>query len=446
MLLIGGICFNLSAHNLRAEANDEPDLLIGQIKITSNSGQFITLYNNSTETIDMSSVQLAYFNNYDLSKATSSRFITLSGKLPPLNYYLVSDGAVFICYKMTVNSVSLGFSSTAGQVQVLKLSQKAPGSPVTSVLHDAVAWSKSSASGAQTLPSQTTDFLQRVWPVNMAKSAGGGSWQVVKPNINNVCDLQTQLEASATPEAEVLAAATPPVTTLPAEAPKDEVKILLNVGLTAPELTELFPNPASPQTDDEDEFIELYNPNELSYDLAGYRLEAGSSYSRGHTFKEGSIPAKSFVSFSIKDTKLQLSNSEGQVRLLAPDGTVISESASYEDAPDGESWSLVADSWQWTNQTTAGSLNLASKTADTEVSDSASSTRKPAAKVASASTGTTADLEPGQLDDATPLHPLTLAGVGTGAVAYALYEYRRDMANRIFQLKRYFRLRRAGRP
>lgn len=449
-MLAGVVVLAFAIFTARSSAAaGEPVLLIGQVKVTASNGQFVTLYNNSDETIDMGSVQLAYYNNFDLSKSTNNKFITLSGKLAPGNYYLVSDGALFVCYKMTVNAVSLGFSTTAGMVQVLRLSQTTPGGLVSSTLIDSVAWTKTAASGAQTLPTATTDFLQRVWPVAGVKTAGGGSWQIVHPVATESCDLQTQISASVTPSAPLPTASTPLVTKVAAAtAPAEPSVLSLNVGLVAPELTELFPNPATPQTDDTDEFIELYNPNDSAFSLNGYRLEAGSTYSRGYTFKSGVLAPRSYTSFPITDTNLQLSNGEGQVRLLDTTGATISQTAAYEDAPEGSAWSLVMDSWQWSNSPTPNALNAASSAESSESSSNTSggttSKKSSTGKVAGAST-TTPSPSSSQLDDAAPLHPAILAGVGLSAVAYAIYEYRRDLANRFFQLRRYLRVRREAR-
>ncbi len=449
VLMISGVvmlaCALLS--NRSTAVAGEPSLLIGQVKVTSSNGQFLTLYNNSDETIDMGTVQLAYYNNFDLSKSTSNKFITLSGKLAPGNYYLISDGALFVCYKMTVNAVSLGFSSTAGMVQVLRLTQSTPGGLVSSSLVDSVSWSKTAAAGAQTLPSATTDFLQRVWPAALAKTPGGGSWQSVHPTSAESCDLQTQISSSITPSAPVPPAVTPPVTTIAAVV-NEVAATPQNIGLVAPELDELFPNPAAPQTDDNDEFIELYNPNETAFDLNGYRIEVGTTYSRGYTFKAGTLASRSYTAFSITETGLQLSNSEGQARLLDSSGVMISETAAYEDAPEGSSWSLVGDSWQWSTSPTPNALNTGSAADDSATggSKASGSTAKKTSTGKVAGTSTVApSASSAQLDDAAPLHPLVLAGVGLGAVAYALYEYRRDMANRLFQLRRYLRVRREAR-
>lgn len=417
----------------------EPDLLIGQVKITSSNGQFISLYNNSDHMVNMSKVQLAYYNNYDLSLSPASKIINLSGELAPGNYYLVSDDSLMVCYKMIVHAASLGFSTSGGMLQVLQLTQGTPGGQVSSVLLDWIAWAKASttgvltdAHGAWTLPKDTTSFLSRVWPADgQPKTPGAGTWQTVSVGASGSCDLQAQISASVTPSASSSPSAVKAAVT---EKPPVGSS---NSGLVAPELTEIFPNPASPQTDEADEFVELYNPNPAAYDLTGYRLEAGSTYSKGYTFKSGSIEPKSYASFSITETKLQLTNSEGQVRLLDRDGGTISETAPYEDAPAGSTWSLVGDSWQWSTKPTPGVVNTAST--DKEEDAAGTSAKKTiSGKVAGVST-TSSEKE---FDDAAPLHPLVLAAVGLGAVAYALYEYRRDMANRIFQLRRYLRSRR----
>lgn len=429
----------------KSSAVSPSSLLIGQIKLTSSNGQFVSIFNNTSSEIDMSMVSLAYYNYYDLTstKLTSSRYISLTGKLPAKSYYMVNDGALNVCYKMIVNSLSLGFSTTAGTLQI---TQNGPANVL-----DSVAWSKTAVTSGnvQTLPTATNGFLQRYWQENVAKTSAD-AWLSVTPSATDACDLQIQLSTSSTPLAPVANTTPQSVKTVSATASSETTKS--NIGLVAPELTELFPNPATPQTDDQDEFIELYNPNNAIYNLVGYRLEVGTSYSRGHTFTAGNLMPKSYTVFKITDTNLQLSNTEGQARLLSPDGTTISETPAYEDAPEGESWSLVGDSWQWTKTVTPNAANLpspevvgSSTTAKSAISTAAvkttkSSTKTSTTKTASSSSGVDSSAQ--TLNDASPLHPVMLAGVGAAAVAYALYEYRTDLKNSLFRLRRYIRHRR----
>src|SRR5689334_6011866 len=150
-MLLSPLAVNLLGGS-QAEAASAPSLVISQAKITSSNGQFITLYNTTDTTLDMGKYQLEYFNNYDLNKATSNKLIALSGTVPPHGYYMVNDDSLLLCYQLTVDSVSLDFSSTAGMVEVLAFNQNGPGGSVTPSLEDYVGWSKAAASGAQTLP------------------------------------------------------------------------------------------------------------------------------------------------------------------------------------------------------------------------------------------------------------------------------------------------------
>ncbi len=143
LIMLGGL---MAAHPGYAAAKaDDSSLVISQFKITSRDGQFITLYNTTGSALDMGKYRLEYFNSYDLDKATSSRLIALSGTVPPHGYYMINDDALLLCYRLTVDSVSLGFSSTAGIVQVVAFNQDGPGGSAEPALQDYAAWSKKDA-------------------------------------------------------------------------------------------------------------------------------------------------------------------------------------------------------------------------------------------------------------------------------------------------------------
>jgi hypothetical protein len=217
-----------------------------------------------------------------------------------------------------------------------------------------------------------------------------------------------------------------------------------------------LPNPAAPQTDTNDEFIELYNPNDEPIDLNGYQVQAGTTYAYKFTLSNQTIPAKGYLVLTSGDTNLALANTAGKVRLLAPNGSTVSETTPYEGAEDGQTWALLNGTWQWTTTPTPGAGNVltmpapAVKAASTKKATTAKKTSaKVAASKASAKKATTTaartDYEDPASVEVTPVHPTIIAGVGLLAILYAGYEYRYDAANRLYQFQRYRASRREAR-
>ena len=449
----------------KADQANVPSLVISQLKITSGNGQFITLYNATNTALDMSKYQLEYFNNYDLAKATSSKLVSLSGIVPPHGYFMVNDGSLLLCYQLTVDSVSLGLSSTAGLVEVLAFNQSSPGSSVTPVLQDYVGWSKTAATGAQTLPSSSNAFLQRR-PTdtqnNPAISAPGiGSWLTVQPSADNGCDVVSGANNSInvpTGLSQLLPSTEPPATIIALADDSSDGPALTaslpatDIGLMAPRITELLPNPNGTGNDATDEFIELYNPNSVNFDLSGFSLQVGTTALHNYDFPIGtSLPAHGFTAFFSLATGLSLSNSGGQAKLLDPPGNSIAATDVYATAKDGQAWALANGKWYWTTKPTPSAANIidqppAAKKSAAKTAGSKSQAKKSAAKSKVAKTGTSpAGQVSGDGPSTTPIHTWTLALVAAAALLYGAYEYRADLANRIYQLRRYLGARRADR-
>src|SRR5258706_5353561 len=131
------------------------------------------------------------------------------------------------------------------------------------------------------------------------------------------------------------------------------------MGLASPQVTEVLPNPAPPQSDNEDEFIELYNPNNSPFDLSGFKLQVGTKTKHTYTIPDGTtISAKTFLAFMSVDTGLAMSNSGGQVVLIDPLGNAISQTDIYSTANDGEAWALAKGKWYWTTSPTPNAPNI----------------------------------------------------------------------------------------
>lgn len=121
-------------------------------------------------------------------------------------------------------------------------------------------------------------------------------------------------------------------------------------------ITELLPNPSSYDTDNE--FIELYNPNDEQINLSGYKIQVGPSYSKEFEFTDGVILPGEYLVFNDGITGITLPNSNGvALRIVAPNGEVVSQTEVYSNASDDVSWALVDDQWIFTNQITPDGPN-----------------------------------------------------------------------------------------
>lgn len=441
----------------RLAAIAPPQLVISQFKITSSDGQFFMIYNASDQAIGMASVQLVYYNHYDLASATSSKIIPLSGSLPAHGYYLINDGPLTLCYRMIVNSLSLGLSSTAGSVQVSRLAQTSPGAPVTSVVDDSVSWSKTPVTKLPGLP--LSGSIQLRTPVDTDNNpnvlvAGGGAWQAVTIDTLNPCLLTSALDSNKlTPiisASLLLLSSTPPpvsILNIPTESTGPSLPAA-DIGLMAPIINELLANPGSPSTDANDEFIELYNPNDKPFDLTGFQLDVGLTTKHSWKFPAGTMLAgKSFTTFTSGQTGLSLSNTAGQARLLDPFGNIISSSEEYGSVKEDQAWALANNEWYFTVQPTPGRANVinGAKTAATKATSKTGGATavKGSKTVAGASAGESSEtnLASNVAPEVAELHPSALASVAVLAVGYGAYEYKQDITNRL----RKFRANRATR-
>lgn len=232
-------------------------------------------------------------------------------------------------------------------------------------------------------------------------------------------------------------------------------------------LNELYIDPASPLTDSNDEWVELYNPNDTAVELAGYVVATGSKYAYSYTFgADARLEPKAFLILSSGDTPLALANSEGAARVSSPVGAILDQ-VTYETAKTGQSWARGPDGlWLWTTMPTPAAENqiilmpavvatAAKKAATTTVkkkattsTSSAKSTTTKAAKpkttTVKAAKATGFETEP-KIAAPTPVPGWLLALVAALAILYGAYEYRYDLANKLWQLRRHREARGATR-
>lgn len=447
--------------------------------------EFVEIYNISEDVIDLSLWKLEYKSATGSSWSTK---VVLEGSLQPKGRHLLASNGYLS--SVANQTFSPGFADSAGHI---RLAEK-DNTTGLFVERDTLGWGIT-ANAAETLPAQELSAgksLQRrlneaaVYVDTDNNQLDFALNAVPTPEAFNPEPVPTPVPETP-PEPELTSPTDPPISNeTPPETPPDsdgqpapvvdetpppETIPEVIVTLLPLQITELLPNPAAPQTDNADEFIELFNPNSTPVDATGYVVKTGNTLSYSYTV-EGIIPPNGFLVLTSAETPLSLANSGGKARLIAPDGSIVAETVAYEEAPEGQSWALGTAGWSWTTTATLGQVNIMTvpvmapvvpKTTAVPKATTKKTTTKAAApkvKAATASTKTTkatsapktakkaattnvaansADFEPEEVPPA--IHPLVLAGVSAAALVYAGYEYRQDVANRIYQ----FRLHRAAR-
>lgn len=117
-------------------------------------------------------------------------------------------------------------------------------------------------------------------------------------------------------------------------------------------INEILPNP----NDNDEEFIELYNPNSGSINLSGWKLNDKSSY----FFKlSGVINANSYLLIKKSESKISLNNSNEELKLLNCKDEIVA-SVNYDKSFKGSSYSYDVKSKEyfWTTQNTPDEENI----------------------------------------------------------------------------------------
>jgi hypothetical protein len=419
-----------------------PTLAISQIKITGD--EFVILKNNTGKDIpDLSTYWLdGYNSNQPLASGVSNSSQQLpSVKLASGQSILLSSNGMATCGAAASAKLSVSLTDSGGFAQIVQTAQTPLG--ITKLPVDSVSWSSGVDNQISNAPSSAKDPKAVYYRY---ASTNGYSWQLADTDSTNPCQLSVANSGSLSGGLTQSDAAVPSVISISGGSSGINLPSS-DIGLAAPKISEVMPNPAPPQTDADDEFIELYNSNDKDFDLSGFILQAGTTTVHKYTFPDNtSLAAHQFTAFYSSDTGLSLSNSDGQVGLLDPSGNVLGQTDVYGTAKDGYALVSTDGLWQWTTTPTPGALNIispppAAKSAAKSTSASSKKSTK-SAKTAAANPSAS-NLPPGG-QPAASLHPAILAGIGSAAVIYALYEYRNDLANQLYKFRRYRAARRVA--
>lgn len=463
------------------------DVIISEVQTGAAAAgdEFVEIFNASQEEVDITGWQIRYAN---AGNETTTLLATAAGPdgqpvlLPPGGYYAFYTASVTITGNGQVYSASL--AKTDKTVALFEADL-----PTCQLIAaDAVAWALPTAGATkgegQPLDSTAINTKEKLLrrfqdaagnyvdtnnnafdfvisePGVLATPGAGGHPVLAEGTVLPEVGAGSAFAPVAIPDCVVEPGETEPPVTPPGESPPSVTEPpqgtggsgpqpsvpAANIGLKPPLLSEFLPNPAKPQTDKNDEFIELYNSNDKTFDLSGYVLEVGLKTKRRHTIAAGTkIKPKSFLALFSADTKLALSNGGSMVALVDPLGRVLAVSQPYASAKDGQAWVLANGKWQWTTKPTPNALNVVSAPAVKSAKTKAASSTRPSNAAGGTQSGGSGEeareLEAFGAAQSAPLHPGVLALITLSALLYGAYEYRNDMANRIYQ----FRSNRAAR-
>jgi hypothetical protein len=127
------------------------------------------------------------------------------------------------------------------------------------------------------------------------------------------------------------------------------------------ELSELLPNPAPPQTDEHDEYIEFHNAGSTTVNLKDYGLTIGTTSPKHYKLPDQTVPADGYAAVTAADPTATwaLSNSGSSITLTDSAGAQL-DAATWPDAnsKSGLSWMKSANgTWSWTATPTPGASN-----------------------------------------------------------------------------------------
>lgn len=404
-------------------ANDAPRVLITEISPGSKDSatdEFVEIYNPSSVTIDLSADKIQYKSASGKTWTTKAKIVD-GTELAPGQYMVLSSKDNYTAHLQS------GMAQAAGNIRLVDAAD---------AVLDQVGWG--TADAALVAPAEPVPVGQTI-SRKLIDSAYAQSQ-------NNFDDF---LAGEPTPGSPTKVAAQ---SELAPAASDFSLDIIIN---------ELLPDPASPLTDSQDEFIELFNDGSGAQDLTGYSLMDAS----GHSFKlDGrTIGAAGYLVIRSAESKISLNNDGDTVKLVAPNGETIDITEDYGKAKSNLSWGRTGDGWSWTSAPTPGSanasvlieqadtVNVAKTTTSKKLATKKTTARtntaraKAAAKPANTSQIGTVSNEQGPNVPASNWSWLLIT-LGVATIGYGIYEYRPEITIFFHKLRAKLGLGQKARP
>ncbi|MDP2855647.1 MAG: lamin tail domain-containing protein [bacterium] len=119
-------------------------------------------------------------------------------------------------------------------------------------------------------------------------------------------------------------------------------------------INEFIPNPAG--SDEENEWIEIYNVGQDDVNLAGWKLQDASG--KAYNFETEIAKAKGYLVLTRSQTKISINNDAETLSLIAPDSTEAFKISFTGGSKEGYSFSRFGlNDWRWTKILTPGGTN-----------------------------------------------------------------------------------------
>jgi hypothetical protein len=438
-VLILFVLANLTALFAPAGALADPgQILISELQtgsLKSTGDEFVELYNPGAASVSLSGWKLQYHSatNTDCSNPTWENKLTLGSTAIAGHSYLLMAPKDYL--PSADAAFSAGLAHDGGAVRLLDQSGR---------LSDALAWGNAACGNDDPAPAPPGGGSLERRPGSDAES-GGNAYNTG----HNAADFQ--LRSTSQPQSSTAPAENPVTGYVPAAAaPAD--------GPAPLELNELLPDPASPLTDANDEFIEIYNPNSVPVSLSGYVIKTGTNLSTKHTLKAAIVPPAGYLALKSGATKISLANAGSSVALFDPAGRQLGPTITYGKALTGDAWARGDnDTWSWTTTPTPGASNILTepdpaslvaaaghKASKTGKTSGAKASKSKTTKAKSTKTKLSKLAAPALAAATSPGGHWLLFTLGGLTIAYVIYEFRHDLRSYYIKLRGYPKASRAS--
>lgn len=326
IIFFSAIAPSLSTGVLSAQTNTS-EIVINEIQtggldellLEDGKQEFIEIYNKSTEPILLAGWKLQYFSAtrldvFDVNASPTRELFSLAGTV-------TTKGSIVLSYEGFMSNADgfFGQGSTASSGMMARSGGHVRLVSSEGQISDVVGWG--------TAKSPETKALAEI---GVGSSVERKKIETVVVDTNNNFD-DFSILSTPSPQSGGLVIEIPPIEPEPIIPPCDGLVI-----------SELMPNPDG--TDTGHEFIELYNPTDLSIYLEDCVLVTTAT-SQQYLFAIGSLmQPKQYLAFYDNQTGLTLANAAGgSVTLI---GTEADHTITYPaDMGANHSWSLIGGLW-----------------------------------------------------------------------------------------------------